>query len=243
MELSIIIPCYNEEKRITRTSQKIFDYLFAKKMKTEIIFVDDGSIDKTHVVLEGICKKLDGHPLIKTKIITGRENHGKGHAVKTGIIKASGRHILICDADLSTPITELEKLLQHTVRYELVIGSRKQIGAEIIKSQPALREFLGKSYSLMSKIILGVDINDFTCGFKLIKKEAAKEIADRLTINRWAYDSEILKIAKIRNHAIKEVGIIWRDDRGTKVKIMTDVFSSFTDLLKIVANSLLGKYD
>lgn len=242
MKLSIIIPCYNEEKRLSKTFKKIFDYLSTKKMKTEIIFVDDGSIDKTRLVLEYICKKLDGHPLIKTTIITGKKNRGKGHAVKTGIIKASGRHILICDADLSTPITEIEKLFRYVVEYELIMGSRKQNGAKIIKSQPVLREFFGKSYSLMSKIILGVDVKDFTCGFKLIKREAAKEIAKRLTINRWAYDSEMLKIAKTQNYAMKEVGIVWRDDQQTKVRILRDILGSFTDLLKIAANSLMGKY-
>ncbi|MDO8551670.1 MAG: glycosyltransferase family 2 protein [bacterium] len=243
MDLSIIIPCYNEEKRLLITFTKIYNFLVNKGRKTEIIFINDGSRDKTQIIIENICRKLEKDNLIEAKIVSQKINRGKGYAVKIGIAKAVGKHILICDADLSTPITELEKLLPYSEEYHLVIGSRKQKGSEIKKYQPVVRVLLGKSYSLVSKYLLRVNINDFTCGFKLIKRASAKEIAAKMTIDRWAYDSEILKIAEIHKMPIKEVGVVWWDDRGTKVRILPDILRSSTDLFKIIINSVFGKYN
>jgi dolichyl-phosphate beta-glucosyltransferase len=177
------------------------------------------------------------------KIISYGINRGKGYAVKQGIIHSTGENILICDADLSTPISELDKLLKYSGDYNLIIGSRKQRDAKVIKPQPFIRRNLGRAFSFLSKIILNVEATDFTCGFKLIKKEAAKKIASKMLIHRWVYDSELLKIAAIHNFKIKEVGILWRNDGRSKVRLMNDIPTSLFDLVNIVYNSYMKKYD
>lgn len=243
MELTIVIPCFNEEKRIKKSIENISSYLMQKKIGSEIIFVDDGSTDQTKTIISRFLKKLRRNKLINSKLIAYPQNRGKGFAVKQGILKASGNYILLCDADLSTPITELNKLKKYTNKYDLVIGSRKQKDSTVVKAQSLTREFLGKTYSYLSKIVLGVDVNDFTCGFKLLEKNKAKVIASKMTIHRWGYDSELLKIASLLNYKIKEIGVVWKNNEKTKVKLSHDIFSSFYDLIKIFTNSILKKYD
>lgn len=243
MELSIVIPCFNEKYRIGNTIDSIIKYLLLKKQKTEIIFVNDGSTDETKIIIQNAIKKIKRNNIIFAKIVDYTINRGKGFAVKQGILMASGKYILLCDTDLSTPISELDKLKKYTDKYDLVIGSRKQKDSAVIKAQTPTREFMGKTYSYLSKIALGVNVNDFTCGFKLIRNKPAKIIARKMTIDRWSYDSELLKIAVLLKYKIKEVGVIWRNDEKTKVKLSYDIFSSFYDLIKIFTNSILKKYD
>jgi len=243
MKLSIIIPCYNEEKRIEKSVDNIIKYINSEKLDTEFIFINDGSTDNTQHVLNKLGKKISWRYGITNTLINLEHNTGKGYALRKGIEKAKGETILLCDADLSTPITELKKLEKFIDSYDVIIGSRRQYGSRVIKPQSFLRTFLGKSYSKMSKTLLNVQINDFTCGFKLLRYKQAKEIAKRMKINRWAYDSEMLKIATIHKYPIKEVGVIWKNDKASKVNLVKDIMCSFTDLIKIIANSLLGKYD
>ena len=243
MELSIVIPCYNEKHRIGNTIESIKHYLLSKKIKSEIIFVNDGSSDETKIILKRIIQNLKKNSIIKAKIIAYPINQGKGYAVKQGIQSASGKYLLLCDADLSTPITELDKLKKYLNKNDLVIGSRKQKDSIVTKAQSRIRELLGRGFSYLSKVVLGVNVNDFTCGFKLLKKNKAKLIARKMTIARWGYDSEMLKIASILKYKIKEVGVIWKNDEKTKVKLSRDIFNSFYDLTKIFTNSLLKKYD
>lgn len=243
MKLTLVIPCYNEERRLGQSFKKIAKFLLLKKIKTEIVFVNDGSSDHTLNLLETIKKNLKKNKSIDIKIVSYQKNRGKGYAVKMGIFEATGDNILLCDADLSTPIKEYEKLAEYINDYELVIGSRRQTNAQVIKPQSLARTFMGRSYSFFSKVTLRVNVNDFTCGFKLIRNSAAKKIAEKMLIDRWAYDSEILKIATVLKYKIKEVGISWYNDRGSKVRLLKDIFGSFRDLLKITFYSFLGKYE
>lgn len=243
MILSIIIPCYNEEKRIGKSVEKIVKYITLEKLDTELIFINDGSTDKTKEVLDSFREQFASNKFMITKIVSYEKNYGKGYAVKQGFIQAMGKHILLCDADLSTPITELNKLMDHVNNYDLVVGSRRNNNSIILRPQSFFRTLLGKTYSFMSRIILNVPLNDFTCGFKLIRSNVAKEIAKKMSINRWAYDSELMKIAAIHNFRIKEVGIIWQNDPYTKVKLSTDIITSLSDLIKIRIYSFLKKYD
>lgn len=243
MELSIIIPCYNEEKRLLKSCKNILSYLKTHKIKSEIIFVNDGSIDQTKLVINQFCQEIKGNKYIFPRCISYAQNKGKGYAIKKGITEAKGDFILLTDADLSTPISELRKLKKFIDNYDLVIGSRKQKDSVIIKAQTPTREILGRGFSYLSKILLGVKVNDFTCGFKLFKKNQAKTIADKMTVNRWGYDSEIIKIAHIHNLKIKEIGVIWKNDEGSKVKLSADIFSSVIDLFRIIIYSKLKRYE
>ena len=242
MQLSIIVPCYNEEKRISKSFDKIISYINHRGIPTELIFVNDGSTDKTYELLNLLKKGLKNNTLINIKIISYNKNKGKGYAIKEGFLNSSGKLLLICDADLSTPLVELSKLLKYIDNFDLVIGSRKQKDAKVIKRQSLIRTILGKSYSWISKMLLQVEVNDFTCGFKLIKREPALKIASKMLINRWAYDSELLKIATINNFKIKEVGVKWEDKPNSQVKLYKDIVLSFVDLVRIIIFNLSNKY-
>lgn len=243
MQISIVIPCYNEEKRITETVKKIDGYVVRKGINVELIFINDGSTDKTKKMLDNFKEQFANNKTVAIKIVSYRKNYGKGYAIKQGIVQATGKYILLCDADLSTPITELDKLMYYVNDYDLIVGSRKSNNSKILRPQSFFRTLSGKTYSFMSRVILNVPLNDFTCGFKLIKNNVAKKIVKKMSINRWAYDSELLKIAATHNFKIKEIGIIWQNDPDTKVELSTDIITSLKDLIKIRIYSFFKKYD
>lgn len=243
MKLSIIVPCYNEEFRLKNSIKRIADYLVKNNNGTELIFVNDGSLDNTEQELKNAQDFIEKRSGIKPRIFSYEQNRGKGYAVKTGLLHSMGKYVLICDADLSTPLSETDNLMKFIDDYDLVIGSRKQKDSRIVRPQHPIRKTLGKLFSQMSKLILNIPVNDFTCGFKLMTKKTSLQFAKRMTIDRWAYDSEILTIAAVRKLRIKEVGITWQNDFRTKVVLSRDVFSSFRDLLTIKFNAIMGKYD
>lgn len=242
MELTIVIPCYNEEKRLKTTLPKIRNYLLKKRFKSEIIFINDGSSDQTINILNKFAQSNRGLPF-QPKLISYAFNRGKGYAIKQGLLKARGESVLICDADLSTPIEFVEAFLKYIKNYDLVIGSRRQRDSKIELPQSIIRSTMGKIFSRISAIILDVKVNDFTCGFKLLKHTAAKHIAQKMVINRWAYDAEMLKIAVSNNYKIKELGVSWLNNPSTKVNLPTDIVVSFLDLIKIIINAKLKKYE
>jgi len=237
--LSILIPVFNEELRIVSTLNKIQKYLAGKPWNWEIIIVDDGSTDRT---VETVQKA----PISTShlRIFHHEHNLGKGAAIKTGMLKAEGEYILFMDADSSTPIEEFDKFLPLLESgFPIVIGSRKAPGAQIEKRQPFIREFLGKGFSYLSNSILGMQISDFTCGFKCFRKDTGKKICSQQTINGWSYDSEILFLAKLFDYPIKEVPIRWINNPNSRVKVIRNVIESFWGLLKIKSNNFLRKYE
>lgn len=234
--LSVIIPVFNEERRI-RNLKKIIAYLKEQKYSWELIVVDDGSKDRTKKLLNSIKGKL------KFNLISYSENMGKGFAIKTGMLKAKGKYRLFLDIDLSTPISEINRFLPYLKKYDIVIGSRKLKTSNLIERQPFIREYLGKMFTVLSQIILQLKISDFTCGFKCFSQKAVEQIFSRQTINRWGFDSEILCIGKSKKIAIKEVSVTWRNDPSTKVKLPQDIISSLTELIKIRLNFARGLYE
>lgn len=234
--LSIVIPIYNEDKRIHNLSV-VLNYIKSKKFKSELIAVNDGSTDNTIEKLKNLRKKE------KFKILNYEKNKGKGYAIKKGVFEASGQFILFTDIDLSTPIKEFDKFIPFTKKYEIIIATRRVKGANLVVRQSFLRENLGRIFTFLSKIILDINVSDFTCGFKLFSKNAAKGIFSRLTIERWGFDSESLFIAKKRGFKIKEVGVYWKNDPLTKVKFPHDAFNSLIELAKIKINDLKGIYN
>lgn len=240
--LSIVIPCFNEEKRLAVSFPAITDFIKEKNYATQIVIVNDGSTDKTSSTIKKLIVS-EHYRNISYTLVEYKKNKGKGYAIKRGISQCRGKFILCCDADLSTPISELDRLLISGQNYDLVIGSRKQSDANVIKHQSYLRNSLGKIYSWLSKKSLNVDINDFTCGFKLFKNSAAKLIVTKSRIDGWGYDSEFLKIASLNHLLIKEVGIIWQNNEESKVNLMKDVFRSLQELITINVYSFLGTYE
>lgn len=231
--LSVIIPLYNEEGRVVNLHH-IYKYLSTKKFDWEIVIVDDGSIDNTKKEVKTMLKS---HLFKKTRLISYSQNRGKGFAIRKGMFIARGKYRLFTDIDLSTPIEEFNKFLPFLNKFDLIIGSRKTKGSNLKKRQSRIRENLGKYFTLLSQLILQLEISDFTCGFKCFSKKASEDIFKRQKIERWSFDSEILFIANKLGYRIKEVPVTWIDDPRSKVKFPQDIISSLKDLYKIRSSS------
>jgi len=235
-EISIIIPAYNEEKRLEPTLKAITQYL-EKNFKTyEVLVVNDGSKDNTAEITEKFKDK-------KVRIIQNPKNMGKGFSVKNGMINAKYDPVLFTDADLATPIEEVEKLLKALQEgYDVAIASRNIQGSTISVHQPGYRKALGKAFPFIVKSMVLPDFKDTQCGFKLFKKEAARKIFPRQTLKRFAFDVEILYIAKQLNYKVKEVPITWVDKDGSTVSPIKDSFRMFNEVMKIRYNKMKGEY-
>jgi dolichyl-phosphate beta-glucosyltransferase len=229
MEISIVIPAYNEEKRIEKTLKKIYEYFKEKGVEFEIIIVDDGSKDKTVEIVERFS--LDKKEI---RILKHEKNMGKGAAVKTGILNAKGELILFTDADLSTPIEEFEKLKNEIEGgYDIAIGSRALKDSKIIIPQPFYRRIIGRIFPLLVRLIVIKDFKDTQCGFKLFKNEAAKKIFSRLKINGFAFDVEVLARGKKEGFKIAEIGVVWYNSPESKVSVLKAPIKMFLELNKI----------
>jgi dolichyl-phosphate beta-glucosyltransferase len=222
-ELSIVIPCYNEEKRISKTLLQNIEFLNEKNIDFEIITVDDGSADDSVQVIEKIPN---------VKIVKHEKNQGKGAAVKAGVINSTGDFILFADADNSTPIEELEKFWRKRHDYDILIGSRYLPESDIKIKQPWHRNIVTFLGNKMIRIILGLKYKDTQCGFKLFKKNIAKELFSMQTIDRWGFDIEILYLAKKKKYSVKEIPVSWINSPDSKVKSF-DFLKTFGELLKI----------
>jgi dolichyl-phosphate beta-glucosyltransferase len=229
MKLSVIIPAYNEEKRLPNTLRLVDEYLKRQKYEYEIIVVNDGSKDKTAQIVQDL--KLQ---ITNLKLIDRKENKGKGYSVKEGMLKAQGEYRLFMDADNSTSIDQIEKMWPWFEKeYDIVIGSRDIKGAILDPPQPFFRRFVGKIFRWASNIICGTwGILDTQCGFKCFTKKAAETIFPRTKIERFAFDVEILVIAKILGLKVKEIPVYWRNDPNSKVKLKSAIKMGL-DLFKI----------
>ena len=224
MKLSIVIPCYNEAKDITSNVNKVKDYLNDKKIDHELILVNDGSKDNTKEVIEAIPGVV---------ALSYDKNRGKGGAVKYGIEHATGDYTLFMDADLSTDISAIEKVIELAPNYDLVIGSRHAEGSVIKKKQPFLRVFIGRCCRLLVKMLFHTKFKDTQCGFKAMRTDVAKQIVEKQLINDFAFDVEYLYIAKLNDLSIYELGITWSDDRGSTVSPIKSSLRFFKDIAKI----------
>ncbi len=239
MELSVIIPAYNEEKRIKKTLETIILYLDKKKHNYELIVVNDGSTDKTKEVVLELAKEF-GHK--KIKIIDNAGNKGKGYSVKQGFLAATKLWVLFTDADLSTPIEELETCIRHAGTAAVVVGSRNLPMSQIVVKQPFLRSTLGKLFPFFVRLLLLPKIRDSQCGFKLFRKDVAAAITQRQRINGFCFDVEQLYIAKQLGFVIQEVPITWSNDERSKIRVVRDSLLMFFDLLRIRWNAFKGLY-
>lgn len=238
MYLSVVIPAYNEEKRLPKTLVEIDKYLSSQKYDYEILVVSDGSKDKTVDTVKNLQ-----HRIACLKLIANKENHGKGYVTRQGLLEAKGQIRLFTDADNSTSIDQIEKMIPLFEKGDhIVIGSRDIKGAVLEPPQPALRVFIGNVFNLMVQVIVGLwGIKDTQCGFKALSVEAAVKILPKCKIDRWAFDPEILKIGKKMGYKIYEVPVHWKNDLESKVK-MSSTIKMALDLLKIRWNLLTRKY-
>lgn len=234
----MVVPVYNETKRMGKRLPDLLDFLHTQDYSYEIVVVDDGSTDGT---AELARQMLGGEEC--ARVLPQPRNRGKGHAVKVGMLAAEGRYVLFTDADLSTPPTELDKFWScFEEGYDVVIGSRKMPGANIVKHQPRWRESLGKVFTWLTNHIATKDISDVTCGFKCFRLEAAHKLFGLSVIDDWSFDAEVLFLAQRFGYRIREVPVTWHDDPGSKVRLWKDAVNSLRGLLRIRLNSLRGKY-
>lgn len=233
--LSVVIPLFNEEYR-TKNIVSIINYLSAKHFTWELVLANDGSTDKT-------LRQIRRFQNDKIKVLSYPHNRGKGYAVKSGMLMAVGKHRLFLDIDLATPISEFDKFIPLLGTSDILIGTRKGKGSVILVHQPWLRETLGKCFTLISRLILGVSVSDFTCGFKCFTGMSAKKVFELSVISRWGFDSEILYLGKRNNLSILEVPIVWQNDSRTRVRFPQDLIRSFVELISIRINSLRGIYE
>lgn len=236
--ISIVIPSYNEENRILSSLNNIQRYMDKHFPDYEIIVVDDGSTDNTIGVVTESMKKNPKLRLIRNKV-----NKGKGYSVKNGFLNSKGHYLLFSDADLSTPIGEIEKLMDFIDNhYDVAIGSRGLKESDIKIHQPIHRETMGKIFNLFVRALTIKEFKDTQCGFKLFKRKAALAICKRQQIERFSFDVEMLYIAKKLGYKIKEVPIQWFNSPNSRVNPIKDSMKMFIDLLKIRFNDLIGKY-
>ncbi len=232
-EISVVIPAYNESAIIVGNLKKINNYLRDVFPKYEIIVVDDGSQDDT-------AKKAAN--LQNVNLVSYTPNRGKGHAVRKGVLLAKYDYILFMDADLATPIEEIENLQAYVDNYDIVIASRALPESKIKQKQPLIRSFLGATGKKIIQMFLIKGIKDTQCGFKLFKKDVARALFKEQKINRWGFDFELLFLAQKMNYRIKEVPIVWYSMIDSKLK-MTDYIVTLFDLIKVRLRYLITRPD
>lgn len=238
MKLSVVIPAYNEEERLKKTLPKILEFFRKKSYTKEIIIANDGSRDGTAELVKQLKK---GSKLLK--LVDCPNNQGKGAALRQGFAKTKGEWVLFMDADLSTPLKELDGFWQYTKDHTVVIGSRKMSGANVTKRQSFMRENLGKVFTFLTNTLATKNLSDVTCGFKLFQGDLGRDLFARGVLNDWSFDSEILFLAQKKGASIKEVPVKWQNDPRTKVNMLNDGINAFLGLLKIRLNDLMGKYN
>jgi len=228
IELSIVIPAYNEESRITTSLEKIVQWLSKKSYGYEILVVDDGSTDSTPQVVNDFIKKL---PVVQ--LLSLGRNMGKGSAVKKGILASRGNTIFFTDADLSTPIEETDRFFEELKKVDIVIGSRSIDGANVVLREPILREVLGKLFNLFVQVFCVPGFIDTQCGAKMFRREAARSIFSLLKLERFAFDVEVIYLAKRLNFSVSELPITWYYSSNTRVRTFLDGPKMLLDLLRI----------
>jgi dolichyl-phosphate beta-glucosyltransferase len=237
VHLSVIIPAHNEKRRLPKTLQDVSLYLSRQDYDYEIIVVDGGSTDGTPEICRQKAREIKNLSLIEL------DGLGKGHAVKQGMLQAQGKYQLFMDADNSTSLDQVEKMWPEFEQgYDVVIGSRDIKGAVLAVSQPWQRRALGRIFNLIVQTISGLrGIPDTQCGFKGFTERAAKDIFSRLTIFGWAFDVEVLVLAKRMGYKCKEVPVRWVNDPESKVKLGGMIKMLF-EVLKIRWNIISGRY-
>lgn len=241
--VSIIIPAYNEEKRIGPTLNRILEFARSQPYSIEVVVVDDGSTDTTAEVVGNLASEYCDAGL-GLRVLTNRPNRGKGYSVKRGINDARGCVALFTDADLSSPIAEAPKLIEPILNgdVDVAFGSRAIDRSLVGVRQPWIRDFSGRVFNVLMKTITGLPFKDTQCGFKAFRREAALPVLRLQRVERFGFDPEILYIARKHGLRLREVPVAWNDSQGTRLSLFRDSIDMFLDLFRIRLNDLRGRY-
>lgn len=229
--VTVVIPAYDEERRLPATLAAIDAWARSNLEACEIIVVDDGSTDRTSEVTRTLAEACA--PPVRVRLRSRAQNLGKGASVREGVLSAEEPWILMCDADLSTPIEELDKLFIETPRHAIVIGSRAAPGARVDVHQPLYRELMGKTFNALVRLLVTRGISDTQCGFKLFSREAARAVFSRSRVDRFAIDVEIIYLARRLGYEVAEVPIVWRNSPHSTVDPLRDSLRMLADLARI----------
>jgi glycosyltransferase involved in cell wall biosynthesis len=240
VDLSVIVPAYNEAQRIVPTLERLHAFLAAQPLRYEILVVDDGSRDETCQVVDQAALRI-----ANLRLVRQTPNRGKGAAVRLGMLAARGQLRVMCDADCSMPPEQMPRLLAPIIacRAEISIGSRYAEGAKTSVRQPLYRVWWSRLCNKVIQRSLVPGVRDTQCGFKAFTAEAARDLFRRATIDGWAFDLEILALGRRRGYAIEEVGVEWTDDKRSRVSPLKDMWKVIREAMTIRRNLRRGVYN
>jgi dolichyl-phosphate beta-glucosyltransferase len=238
--LSVVVPAYNEERRLGPTLDRIATHLRSRGEPWELIVVDDGSKDGTREVAADAARRHEGVVLLPLP-----RNRGKGVAVRTGFVAARGRLVLFSDADLSTPIEDVAKLEAALARdgSAIAIGSRALPDSDVRVKQHRLRQLLGQGFNVLVRGLAGLKQHDTQCGFKLFRRDECLPLFLAQRIDGFAFDAELLFLAQRTGLRVSEVPVTWVNSPDSRVHVLRDPLLMLKDLVRIRCNALLGRYD
>lgn len=234
--MSIVIPAYNEQNRLPATLEQIFDFLRQQSFSSEVIVVENGSMDSTYEVAQEFAKQHKNLTLIQSE-------KGKGAAVQRGMLAAKGEYRFMCDADLSMPVDEITKFLPPRLQdFDIAIASREARGA-VRYNEPSYRHLGGRGINFLIQTLILPGLNDTQCGFKCFRAAVAEDIFKRQTLHGWSFDIELLYIARWHGYRIVEIPIHWHHFSDSKVSALRDAYGMVRDIFRIHANARRGTYD
>lgn len=235
--LSIVIPAHNEESRLPASLELVFEFLRKQPFTSEVLVVENGSSDRTYEIAQKYAKKYDDLRVIQNEI------RGKGRAVQRGMKEAKGEYIFMCDADLSMPIEEVSKFIPPQLTdVDIAIGSREAPGS-VRYNEPTYRHFTGRVFNTLIRWLVLPGLQDTQCGFKCIRADVARHILPYQTLMGWAFDVELLYIARHLGYNVVEIPIDWYFNADSKISVVRDSLRMFLDLLLIRRNARHGLYD
>jgi glycosyltransferase involved in cell wall biosynthesis len=238
-KLSIVIPAYNESARIGNALDRVMWCVQEQGWDAEVLVVDDGSTDDTAAIVQ---HWMSLYP--RLHLVQNPGNRGKGYSVRNGLLQAAGDVVMFTDADLSAPMEEADRLLAAIAGgADVAIGSRWMDRTRQTIHQPLYRQFFGRCFNWITRLVMGLPFKDTQCGFKAFKRSAAQVIFRLQTIERWGFDPEILFIARKLRYVIREVPVTWGHDERSRMSYLKDGLKMLEDMGKIRANSLAGRYD
>jgi len=234
---SIVIPAYNEEHRLPSTLEQLFHFLENQPFASEIIVVENGSDDRTFEIAQQFADKQKNVHVLRS------EQRGKGLAIQRGVLAASGEYIFMCDADLSMPVEEMSHFIPPELEgVDIAIASREAPGS-IRYNEPYYRHFTGRVFNTLIRLLVLPSLQDTQCGFKCIRAQVARDIFPYQTLTGWAFDVELLYIARHHGYQIVEIPIDWYFNADSKISVVRDSLRMFLDLLRIRRNAHRGLYD
>lgn len=235
--LSIVIPAYNEERRLPRTLEQIFAFLDEQSYPAEVLIVENGSNDRTLEIAQMFAEQR------KRLTVFTEEKRGKGNAVKRGMLEAQGEYRFLCDADLSMPIEEVNRFLPPQLTdFDIAIGSREAPGA-VRYNEPGYRHWGGRGINLLIRLLALPGLRDTQCGFKCFRADIAEDIFQYQTFDGISFDPEILFIARLRGYKTIELPIPWYYSNESRINLFHDTLAMIKDLLTIRWNARRGLYD